>query len=146
MYWIFTWYGTSAVAAVTARAGSALQGRRTRGGSEDVYVCGCFSAPPWFRVSYLITTRGPEGLRLWGKRNNLGRPTPAKRRIVTSSVEQSSVLNYCPALSSGEFTSPSPRGRAPKLPGEQQTQCGKIIGKVLLLGPGQREHRKARLG
>src|SRR2546426_2325621 len=114
-------------------------------GAADL-IDAAVSLPRRFRVSYLITTRGPEGLRLWGKRNNLGRPTPAKRRIVTSSVEQSSVLNYYPALSSGEFTSPSPRGRAPKLPGEQQTQCGKIIGKVLLLGPGQREHRKARLG
>jgi len=31
---------------------------------------------------------------------------PTKRHIVTSSVEHSSVLNYCMALSSGEFTSP----------------------------------------
>jgi len=31
---------------------------------------------------------------------------PTKRHIVTSQVEHSSVLNYCMALSSGEFTSP----------------------------------------
>ena len=31
---------------------------------------------------------------------------PGKRHIVTSSVEHSSVLNYCMALGSGEFTSP----------------------------------------
>ncbi|MGB9488479.1 MAG: hypothetical protein WCD04_20485 [Terriglobia bacterium] len=34
----------------------------------------------------------------------------ALRHIVTSSVEHSSMLNYCMALSSGEFTSPFPGG------------------------------------
>jgi cysteine desulfurase len=35
---------------------------------------------------------------------------PAKRHIVTSSVEHSSVLNYCMALSSGGSTPPFPGG------------------------------------
>ncbi len=33
-------------------------------------------------------------------------PCYKKRHIVTSSVDHSSVLNYCMALGSGEFTSP----------------------------------------
>jgi len=34
------------------------------------------------------------------------RANPTKRHIVTSQVEHSSVLNYCMAVSSGEFTLP----------------------------------------
>jgi cysteine desulfurase len=34
------------------------------------------------------------------------RANPAKRHIVTSQVEHSSVVNYCMALSGGELTSP----------------------------------------
>ena len=57
---------------------------------------------------------------------------PAKRHIVTSQVEHSSVLNYCMALSSGGFTPPfrngefpSPRGGV-KPPLRQMDQCYRV--------------------
>jgi cysteine desulfurase len=49
--------------------------------------------------------------------------SPDKRHIVTSQVEHSSVLNYCMALSRGEFTSPDGGLKSPL---HEQAQCYRV--------------------
>src|SRR2546422_6906674 len=63
-------------------------------GAADL-IDAAVSLPRRFRVSYLITTRKPEGLRLWGKRNNLGRPTTGYRCLLPDAPWVTGVAAPC---------------------------------------------------